>query len=219
MGIDAAAICLIMALQRFYRVNTMSIVTKHNIKRLLAVLLASVIIALNINTFVQTGGLYPGGVTGLTILLQRIALRYFGIHLSFAVLNTLFNLVPVYIGFRYIGKRFTFYSCVCILLTGVLTDLLPQYVITYDMLLISIFGGIINGFALASACSSCRRSCTASRFSLRYLAPFLFWPLLVRRARVSLTCLATSSSLTSMERTGAFGFCLFFLPLFFPPWP
>ena len=149
MGIDAAAICLIMALQHFYRENTMSIFTKHDSKRLLAVLLASVILALNINTFVQTGGLYPGGVTGLTILLQRIALRYFGIHLSFAVVNTLFNLVPVYIGFRYIGKRFTLYSCICILLTGVLTDLLPQYVITYDTLLISIFGGIINGFAIS----------------------------------------------------------------------
>ncbi len=149
MGIDAAAICLIMALQRFYRENTMSIFTKHDSKRLLAVLLASVILALNINTFVQTGGLYPGGVTGLTILLQRIALRYFGIHLSFAVVNTLFNLVPVYIGFRYIGKRFTLYSCICILLTGVLTDLLPQHVITYDTLLISIFGGLINGFAIS----------------------------------------------------------------------
>ena len=38
--------------------------------------------------------------------------------------------------------------------------------------------------ALASAL---RRSCTASRFSLRYLAPFLFWLLLVKRARVSFT--------------------------------
>ena len=129
--------------------DTMALVTKHDIRRLFAVLLASIIIALNINTFVQTGGLYPGGVTGLTILLQRIALRYFGIHLSFAVVNTLFNLVPVYIGFRYLGRKFTLYSCICIVLTGVLTDLLPQYAITYDTLLISIFGGIINGFAIS----------------------------------------------------------------------
>ncbi len=127
----------------------MALVTRNDIKRLLAVLLASVIIALNINTFVQTGGLYPGGVTGLTILLQRIALSFFGVHLSFAVVNTLFNLVPVYVGFRYLGRRFTLYSCICIVLTGVLTDLLPQYVITYDTLLISIFGGIINGFAIS----------------------------------------------------------------------
>ena len=51
--------------------------------------------------------------------------------------------------------------------------------------------------ALASSiCSSCcARAC--SRFSLRYLAPFEAFVLLVRRASVSFTCFATSSSLTS----------------------
>ncbi len=127
----------------------MALVTKLDIKRLAAVILASSIIAMNINTFVETGGLYPGGVTGLTILLQRIAHTFFGVHLSFAVVNTLFNLIPVYIGFRYVGKKFTLYSCICIVLTGVLTDLLPSYPITYDTLLISVFGGIINGFAIS----------------------------------------------------------------------
>ena len=51
--------------------------------------------------------------------------------------------------------------------------------------------------ALASARCSFRCSCTASRFSLRYLAPFLFCPLLVSLASVSFTWRATSSSFTS----------------------
>ena len=59
------------------------------------------------------------------------------------------NAVPVYIGFRYIGKKFTLYSCLMIVLTSVLTDILPGYVITYDTLLISIFGGLINGFVIS----------------------------------------------------------------------
>ena len=33
---------------------------------------ASLIIALDYRTFVEWGGLYPGGATGLSILLQRI---------------------------------------------------------------------------------------------------------------------------------------------------
>lgn len=36
-----------------------------------------------------------------------------------------------------------------ILLTGILTDLIPGYVITQDILLIAIFGGIINGCAIS----------------------------------------------------------------------
>ena len=58
-----------------------------------------------------------------------------------------------------------------------------------------------------------RRSCTASRFSRRYFAPFLFWFLFVRRANVSFTWRATSSSLTSI----GFGWRFLFLLRFFPP--
>ena len=40
-------------------------------------------------------------------------------------------------------------SCLMIVLSGVFTDILPGYVITYDTLLISIFGGLINGIAIS----------------------------------------------------------------------
>ena len=127
---------------------------KDDSKTILVVCLASLLMALNINTFVQTGGLYPGGATGLTILIQRLSERFLNISLSFAVVNFLLNMIPIYIGFRYIGKKFTLYSCLMIVLTGLLTDLLPSYIITYDTLLISIFGGIINGlFHQPSACA------------------------------------------------------------------
>lgn len=131
---------------------------KDDSKTILVVCLASLLMALNINTFVQTGGLYPGGATGLTILIQRLAERFLDIRFSFAVVNFLLNMIPIYIGFRYIGKKFTLYSCLMIVLTGILTDLIPSYIITYDTLLISIFGGIINGFSI----SLCLRMDTTS---------------------------------------------------------
>ena len=131
---------------------------KDDSKTILVVCLASLLMALNINTFVQTGGLYPGGATGLTILIQRLSERFLNVHLSFAVVNFLLNMIPIYIGFRYIGKKFTLYSGLLIVLTGLLTDLLPSYIITYDTLLISIFGGIINGFSI----SLCLRMDTTS---------------------------------------------------------
>ena len=46
---------------------------KEDGRRILIVCLAAVIMALNIKTFVRTGGLFPGGATGLTILIQRSA--------------------------------------------------------------------------------------------------------------------------------------------------
>lgn len=122
---------------------------KEDIKRVIVICAASVIMALNIKTFVRTGGLYPGGATGLTLLLQRAGEMFFGIELPYTLINVILNLVPIYIGFRFIGKKFTLYSCMCIMLTNILTDILPSRAIVYDTLLISVFGGIINGFAIS----------------------------------------------------------------------
>ena len=116
---------------------------------LLAVTAGAFLMALNTKTFVSTGGLYPGGITGLTILLQRACNMAFHVTPPFTPINLLLNVVPVYIGFRYIGKQFTLYSCVMIVLNSVFTDLIPDSVITQDVLLISIFGGILNGVAIS----------------------------------------------------------------------
>lgn len=122
---------------------------KKDTKRIIIICIAAVIMALNIKSFVHTGGLYPGGATGLTILIQSIFERYFQIKLPYTLINLLLNAFPVYIGFKFIGKKFTLYSCLMIVLTSALTDILPAYPITYDTLLISIFGGIINGAAIS----------------------------------------------------------------------
>ena len=122
---------------------------KKHILTALAVTVAAFVMAVNKNTFVDTAGLYPGGVAGLTILIQRFAADAFQIALPFTVINLLLNAVPVYIGFRYIGKNFTLYSCLMILLNSLFTDLLPSHIITEDILLISVFGGIIQGAAVA----------------------------------------------------------------------
>ena len=122
---------------------------KEDGKRILVICLASVLMAVNVKTFVQTGGLYPGGVMGITILIQRAAEMFFGIAIPYTLVNLLLNSIPIYIGFRYIGKKFTLYSCLMIILSSVLTDIIPSMAITYDILLISIFGGIISGVAIS----------------------------------------------------------------------
>ena len=61
------------------------------------------------------------------------------------------NIVPAVISFKFIGRKFTGYSCLLIVLSGILTDILPGYPITDDILLASVFGGIIYAFA-ASLC-------------------------------------------------------------------
>lgn len=117
--------------------------------RILTICIASLIMATNIKTFVEAGGMVPGGATGLTLLVQRSMETFLHWQVPYTVINVILNAIPVYIGFRYIGKKFTLYSCLMIFLTGIFTDFIPSMPVTYDILLISIFGGIINGFAIS----------------------------------------------------------------------
>ncbi len=124
---------------------------KSDLIRIMIIVACSFVMALNIKTFVRTGGLYPGGATGLTILIQRAAEKFLGLSIPYTPINILLNAGPVYIGFKYIGKKFTLYSCLMIVLSSVFTDMIPGYALTDDILLISIFGGIISG-SVVSLC-------------------------------------------------------------------
>lgn len=116
--------------------------------RLALVILGSIILGLNLNSFVHFGGLIPGGFTGISILIQKLVVTFFHIMVPYSFINIPLNLTLAIICFRYVGKRFAILSIISIVITGVIVDLFPYYEITYDPLLTSIFGGIINGFSM-----------------------------------------------------------------------
>lgn len=142
---------------------------KEDGRRLLVITLAAVIMALNINTFVHTGGLYPGGVSGLTLLIQRSAQMFFGVSLPYTLINLLLNAVPIYIGFRFIGKKLTLYTIYMLTVSSVLTDMMPAHVVTQDVLLIAVFGGMING-AVISLCLLSNANTGGTDFIALYLS-------------------------------------------------
>lgn len=124
---------------------------KKNMTSIVCVLIASIIMSINIKSFVRAGHLIPGGFTGLSLLLQRILSTYMNIDVPYSVINISLNALPAFIGFKMIGKKFTIYSVVMIVLNSFLVDLIPVTPITYDPLLVSVFGGILNGIAIAIA--------------------------------------------------------------------
>lgn len=147
----------------------MKFTLKEDGRRLAVIVAAALIMALNIKSFVRTGELYPGGATGLTLLIQRAAEMFFSLEIPYTAVNLTLNAVPVYIGFRYIGKKFTLYSCLMIVLTSIFTDIIPGIIITYDTLLISIFGGMVNGFVI-SLCLSVNATTGGTDFLAIYFS-------------------------------------------------
>ncbi|MBP3416441.1 MAG: YitT family protein [Spirochaetaceae bacterium] len=125
-----------------------ALLVHHPLVRLFLIIAASVLMAINLKTFVHAGGLYPGGFTGLSLLIIEIFSRFFGIQIPFVVINTLLNSVPAFVSFKFIGRRFTLYSGLMILLSGILTDLIPVGPMTQDVLLSAVFGGLLNACAV-----------------------------------------------------------------------
>lgn len=126
--------------------------TKSNKKiiiTLFCVFLGSIIAVINIKSFVASVGLFPGGFSGVTILIQRVFKAYMNIDVSYTFLNVSLNVIPAIISYRFIGKKFTIFSIFAIVLTAVFVDLLPVNKLPGDLILLSIFGGIINGVSIS----------------------------------------------------------------------
>lgn len=115
----------------------------------ICVLLGSTLVAVNMNTFVEQGELVPGGFSGLAKLIQRVGAAFYDVKIPFTVLNVLFNAIPAVFAYRLVGKKFTILSCVSLFTVSILVDELPVIPITGDILLISVFGGILNGLGMS----------------------------------------------------------------------
>ena len=125
------------------------ITVKSELKMLAMLTLGACVFAFNMQSFVNTGGVFPGGFAGITLLIRRSAAEFLGMNIPYSLVYLPLNLVPAFIGFKFIGKRFTIMSFYMVALSSFLTDLLPDMTITSDTLLISIFGGILNGASIS----------------------------------------------------------------------
>ena len=126
---------------------------RYTAQRLVLITLGAALMAFNLNTFVHAGALIPGGFTGLTLLIQEMCLRYWNIRIPFSLVLYVLNAVPAAICFKYIGRKFTLYSGLMVVISGLMTDFMPAMFIhaiqLHDTLLSAVFGGLINAVSIA----------------------------------------------------------------------
>ena len=125
--------------------------TVKDLQKLLFVILSSFLYSVSMQVFVNSGNLFPGGFSGLALLITRVFSRYLELEVPFGVVYVLLNLLPTFLVFRYVGKKFTILSILQYSLVSLFTMLIPKIQITEDPLLISVFGGILAGFAISLA--------------------------------------------------------------------
>ncbi len=90
-------------------------------------------------------------ITSILVVATSICDRFFDITVPFSPISLALNAIPAIISFKAIGKRFTVITSILVVATSFITDMVPAIPITEDILLICIFGGLINGVAISVA--------------------------------------------------------------------
>lgn len=116
----------------------------------IAVLASSLLQTFAIKTFVQSAGLLSSGFTGVAILIDRIASLYGG-HISTSVALIALNLPVALLCYKSISPKFTFFSCLQVIMTSTFLQLLTFEPIFNDIILDVAFGGFIYGLSIVLA--------------------------------------------------------------------
>jgi len=121
---------------------------KKNIKTTIVIIFSALLSAITINVFVYSGGFFPGGFSGISVLINRSMIQYTGIDIPYGLLYVLMNIFPTILVYKYVGKRFTTFSILQYGLVSLFTLILPVVKLDYDIILITIFGGIFSGISV-----------------------------------------------------------------------
>ncbi len=116
----------------------------------LLVFFGSFLYILGAKLFIQNSGLYAGGVLGIAQLLGNIINDNTTVNFRdlATVLFFMIN-VPIFIiGFKNLGKRFTILSFISVVIVTVISPLMNFEVLTDDLVLNAIFGGVIIGVGI-----------------------------------------------------------------------
>ena len=108
----------------------------------LLMLIGVTIAGIALKLFLVPNHFFDGGVTGISLLVHEL----YDFNLGLVIL--ILNLPLIAISYFSIGKRFAFRTLMSVILLGICLMLIPNYPVTDDKLLISVFGGAFLGIGI-----------------------------------------------------------------------
>lgn len=123
------------------------IFSKQFLRNALIVLIGNLIYAIGVALFILPSGLITGGTTGIALIMDHS----FGITVSGFV--GIFNVAMFIIGFLLLGKEFALTTLISTFaypaLLSLMQKIIGSFVLTNDLLLSALFGGLCIGTSLA----------------------------------------------------------------------
>lgn len=121
-----------MAKEKWYNIVT----------SLIGLSLGAFLLAIGLVLFLEPNTIAPGGVTGFAIVFKKI------VDIPIYITNLAINIPLFIIGVIILGKNFGWKTLYCTALLSLFLKVIPVRLVTPDLLLASIFGGLVCGVGL-----------------------------------------------------------------------
>ena len=106
------------------------------------IVIGSLIVAFAFNFFLVPYGILSSGISGIAILVGLVT------PFNTGLLNLLFNLPLVVLGYFKLGKTITINTMICVVALSIFLYLLPVVQVTDNILLSTVFGGALGGIGV-----------------------------------------------------------------------
>ncbi|SDB82232.1 YitT family protein [Shouchella lonarensis] len=111
---------------------------KRELGKIIILVIGSFLLACALNFFLIPADVFASGFTGVAQLLSLV------LPMSTGVLLFLLNIPVAILGWFKVGKSFTIYSFVSVMLTSLFLEILPVYPLSNEIMLNAVFGGVVG---------------------------------------------------------------------------
>ncbi|WP_019240456.1 MULTISPECIES: YitT family protein [Bacillus] len=113
-------------------------------KKLIIVAIGALLNAIALNWFLIPANVYASGFAGVAQLVSKIVESFTPFTLSTGILLFALNVPVTILAWKKVGKSFTFYSFLSVLLMSLFLELIPIHQYSEDIILNAVFGGVIG---------------------------------------------------------------------------
>lgn len=115
------------------------------IQRIVSIIIGSLLVAIGLEIFLIPNSIVDGGIIGISIIASHLTKLPLGLFI------VALNLPFLIIGYNYIGKTFTLSTLFAVVCLAIFVNFFhPIPGLTHDLLLASVFGGIILGIGVGT---------------------------------------------------------------------
>src|SRR5262249_52739873 len=107
----------------------------------LVVVLCELLNTVTFRALIVPSKLLSGGVVGTALLLNQL------LNLPIGLQTLIYNIPIFLLGYRFLGRRFVALSMIGVVSFSALLDSISMPVLTHDLLLVAVFGGVLTGIA------------------------------------------------------------------------